>query len=1328
MTEKITNLAGAGGGCFRAGSLVQLPHGQTKPIEQIQEGDIVLAFDEAGVLHEAPVLRLHIHEDPQPIIKVKFWRGDVSLTPNHWVLNQYNSFVEVGSMTMEDAFVDGMGHLRPLTGCEYVAHEPVYNLTVEQYHTFICNGIRVHNGGHRERFPVAGAGGGGGGGGKGGGGGRPAQEDPDTLQSLAKVSIVDVIGEGPIGGLVNGARSIFLNDVPLMNQFGGYNFTHASFEDRLGTQDQAPIQGYSEIETPTALGLKIEQATPQTIALTDTNTDRVKVIMAVPSLISQNRTTGDVHGSEVKFRFLLSTNSGPFEGVTVGYDLFPGGADYDIPTNTVSIRPEFPQRSGLSFNVKGPSFTLAEYESAIGNASFIIFQPEYLKSGFWLPYGAPLKLELKDVRLNSGQIDVNSMLAQSSVKIEIPNTRSVRLSIMETSGVWAGKLFFNITDIQTAVPNEIVTIKGKTRSRYQRSFNIPLPKSNIVRDGRFGKTSGYNGENTNTWVLKVERISPDSPDSSVQNDLFIDSYSQVIDARLSYPNTALIGVTVNSEQFSSVPKRAYLVDGLLIKVPSNYNPVTRRYDGIWNGTFKLAISDNPAWIMYDLLLKKRYGLGEFIEPHQVDKATLYQIGRYCDGMVSDGRGGFEPRFTVNTVVQTQAEAYQLVSDIASVFRGMTFWNGGMVGFSSDAPQDPVIQYTNANVIDGLFEYSGSSRKDRHSVIHVIWNDPADQYRQRIEYVEDSELVQKFGVRKLELISFGCTSRAMAHRVGLWALYTEKSESDVVVFTVGPDSLTVEPGNIVKIHDRYRAGKRLGGRIKSITETSATLDAPVQFGINSTVAFRLPNGDLIERSLVTPSGETSTISWTAPLTELPLVGSIYIIAEPSLKPMLARVVSVAQGDKQGTVQISAVQHNPEKYAAIEEGLILEEPVTSIISEQFLKTPTNFQVDEAPYEISPGNYGIKLDVSWEGDSQFYDVTYRRVNPDPTNIIQRRTTVAGISLENVVYGTYEFTVVGANYANRQTERVTYSYEVLHPGEFPPDVLNLELFEPWIGRTVRLQWDTVVLAKGYRIEVFSGMTKVRTDFSPIPSYEYSRDMAAQDGGPYRNLTFKVSAVSYSNTFSVTPAELTVSNPQIGLVNGLEVIPTFLSFELEYARPADVDFEGIVVHLGEVPDFIPDETNRVFEGDGFVRVSTDGAGIPLTKGDYYVRVAGYDSFGKDNLTFSNALKVTPLAIVDGVNPGEITAVLIANGAIDITKFAPGEEPMGVVLALPDPIGYMGPQVVYLKTDGKLYRLVDGVWKREIAAGDVVGFLGADQIGSGVIDPTKTKIRRIQIY
>ena len=263
--------AGGGGGCFRKGTLVQQEGGKSTPIELLKEGDEVLSFDEQGKISVSKVTKVHVHKEPQPILRVKFWRGEVFATPNHWVLNQYDAFSEIGRLTAEDALVDGMGQLRPIIGAELIGSEPVYNLTVVPNHTFIANNVRVHNGGHRSTFPEI-AGSGGGGGGKGGG--RQAVEDPDSLQSSAMVSIVDLLGEGQIGGIVNNsASSIFINDTPIQNQSGSLNFSGVSWQQRTGTPDQTPIEGFDDVATPIAVGVKVTKDKPYVFSISTMSAD-----------------------------------------------------------------------------------------------------------------------------------------------------------------------------------------------------------------------------------------------------------------------------------------------------------------------------------------------------------------------------------------------------------------------------------------------------------------------------------------------------------------------------------------------------------------------------------------------------------------------------------------------------------------------------------------------------------------------------------------------------------------------------------------------------------------------------------------------------------------------------------------------------------------------------------------------------------------------------------------------------------------------------------------------------------------------------------------------
>ncbi|MBE0438030.1 MAG: DUF1983 domain-containing protein [Methylomicrobium sp.] len=829
----VSQVVGSGGGCFRKGTQIQLEHGKTIAIDKLKKGDEILAFDEAGDIHVAKVIKVHVHREPQPILKVRFWRGEIFITPNHWVLNQFCSFVEMSTLSVDDALVDSMGHLRPIIEMEHVGFEEVYNLTVEPHHTFIADGIRVHNGGHRERYPeVKGAGGG-----SKSTGGRIAVEARDTLRSHAQVSLIDLLGEGEIGGLVDGAKSIFLDDTPLMSAVGGYNFTNVEWDFRPGTPNQSIIPNFSDVGSPVVASHALTTSAPYTFTVSNPNVDRVRIVMNILSLMRQDPATGDINGAQVRYQFAISVDGGPM--LTVGED---------------------------------------------------------------------------------------------------------------------------------------IVIKGKTRSKYQRAHLVDLPKPG------------------STWTIQVRRMTTDSTSSALSNATQVDSYVEITDVKLNYPSSVLVSMAFDPESFSRIPRRSYLVDGAYIQVPSNYNPITRAYSGTWDGTFKVAVSNNPAWWLYELLINKRAGLGDYISPNQVNKAKLYTIGKYCDELVDNGYGSFEPRFTINTSIQTRAEAYKLISDIASVFRGMTFWGGEMVDFTNDAPSSTTgMVFSQANVVDGLFNYTGSSRKDRHSVVLVTWNDPAANYKQRVAYVEDAELIKKLGYKKLETIAFGCTSEAQAIRAGRWILYTEQYESNMITFKVGMDAALVMPGEVVKIHDSLRAGKRMSGRIKSATANSVTLDAPVTLDTSSaTVSVRLPDGTFVDRQVNQGAGDHSVLTWSTALSIIPSPMAMFIVSETTLVPMLARVINVkpGDGDQKYTYEISCVEHNPTKYTAVESDLLIEQPQTSVI-DPFNDNPTNISIDESTYFIAPGVIGSKLHVSWEGKAKYFEVSYRTTIDDQTSNWHIETT---------------------------------------------------------------------------------------------------------------------------------------------------------------------------------------------------------------------------------------------------------------------------------------------------------------------------------------------------
>ena len=577
-----------------------------------------------------------------------------------------------------------------------------------------------------------------------------------------------------------------------------------------------------------------------------------------------------------------------------------------------------------------------------------------------------------------------------------------------------------------------VTISGKTTSKYQKSTVVPLPKG------------------ANSISVRVTRITADSTSAALNNEIWLDSYAEIIESKLSYPNSAIVGVRIDASQFSSIPTRSYLVDGLYIQVPSNYDAVEKTYSGIWNGTFKPAISSNPAWILYDILTNKRYGLGGFISEDQIDRAMLYQLGKYCDERVSDGYGSTEPRFAINTAIQSTAEAYRLIGDISSAFRGMTYWNGSQVSFTQDAPLDPTMIYSPANVVGGEFNYSGSARKDRHSVVHVTWNDPADKFRKQIEYVEDPELVRQLGVRKAEVIAFGCTSRGQANRAGRWVLYSERYESNIITFTVGIDSALAAPGDIIRIQDPTRAGKRMAGRIVSSTPNTVGLDAPITISDSvPSISIRLPDGSFFDSEVLMSAGVYSELLLSKRFDAQPMPGAMFIVIEQNLKPLLAKVLSIApQND--GTYQISAVEHNPAKYASIDHNLSLEVPKTSTVK-LIPATPSALQIKETQYAVAPGLLGNKLHISWFGNSPKYELRWRIANTASGNWTEVVLTKPVYEIENVDIGGLELEIVGINDLYR-SGILKYSYSV--QGKVTPSEPLKAFYATGEAMQIRLNW----------------------------------------------------------------------------------------------------------------------------------------------------------------------------------------------------------------------------------------------------------------------------------
>ncbi|MHA6234297.1 TipJ family phage tail tip protein [Pseudomonas fluorescens group sp. PF-69] len=489
---------------------------------------------------------------------------------------------------------------------------------------------------------------------------------------------------------------------------------------------------------------------------------------------------------------------------------------------------------------------------------------------------------------------------------------------------------------------EDILINGKTMSRTQFSYYLRLPPS--------GGLPRY---------IRLTRMGGDSTSSSNQNRTFFDSMTLLWDEKLRYPNTVMCGVSIDAQQFSSIPRMSFLVRGLMVLIPSNYNPITRAYTGSWNGTFTRAWTDNPAWVWYDMLTNTRYGLGGLLDSTLIDKYALYSIAQYCDALVPDGYGGVEPRFTCNLALTTQQDAWKLVNDLVSVFRAICFWAGGTLTAVQDAPRSSRYLFNNSNVVGGEFSYQSVASDQRYNVAAVTWNDPLQQYKQSVEVVERPDLIATWNrIQQSDVVAIGCTSRGQARRLGRWLLY---AESEAVTFASGADGAIPLPGDIIDVADAFRAGARNSGRLLSgSTASNLLLDAPIGTDGTGIVGVVMADGSYATASVTVGAGATS-ITVSPPLASAPLASAPWAFSIASLETQKFRVIGISEGDD-GTYAISALAHDPDKYNEIEYGT---PDVDNPISNVNLSAPDpvgQLTFTESLYDTGTGLAAARVTVSW------------------------------------------------------------------------------------------------------------------------------------------------------------------------------------------------------------------------------------------------------------------------------------------------------------------------------------------------------------------------------
>lgn len=782
---------------------------------------------------------------------------------------------------------------------------------------------------------IIGAGGDAGKGGGGGGSSRTPSTAPDSLDSRQYANVIDLLSEGEIEGLVDGMKSVYLNDTPLQNANGTYNFQDVEIHVRNGTQNQTFIPFATAAENEIPVGITVVKDAPVTKTITNDEVDEVRVTIAVPALQYINSSTGDTSGASIQLSIAVQYAGGGFTDVISG-----------------------------------------------------------------------------------------------------------------SAGVISGR---------TA---------DEYRIDYQIKLNRPNPSDNVD--------------------IRVSRITADSTDSLLTNAFSWASYTELVMARFTYPNSALVGLRVDAEQFSSIPRRSYLIKGVKIQVPSNatVDPITGAllYTGIWDGTFSAAKwCSDPAWILWDLLTSSRYGFGDHITVAQLDKWAFYAASRYCsaqdtrfDGTtddyhpttgrhgVPDGYGGYEPRFSCNALLQTAEDAYKLINDLLSVFRCQGYWDSGSLTIAQDRPADPAYLFTLANVASEGFSYTGGSLKTRPNVAVVAYTDIGryDYINARwedglrdtaYEVVEDTEAIDKYGVVRTEVTAFACTSRGQANRLGRWLLYTERY-GEVCSFSAGLEAgQQIRPGQIIAISDPVRAGNRLAGRVASATTTTVTVDdttaTDLTYDGSSQLSVILPDGTVETRYVADITG--SLITLQSALTAAPNPNSVWLLERSTVQSTLWRVLSIEEQDGINYT-ISALTHNPSKFDYVEEGAPLQPRSTTTLNTipdapLYLEvvevpTPGGGTTTEVQYELN-GRIAIKITFGWKGPQGIknFRVKYRYEDDNFTTVTVQGTT---FTIEDVKQGTYSIQVSSVNASNILfSEPAEASYTVQGLAAPPVDATNLSI-----------------------------------------------------------------------------------------------------------------------------------------------------------------------------------------------------------------------------------------------------------------------------------------------
>jgi predicted phage tail protein len=681
--------------------------------------------------------------------------------------------------------------------------------------------------------------------------------------------------------------------------------------------------------------------------------------------------------------------------------------------------------------------------------------------------GTPSQEVIPGVPSASNTIPVGTQMLYSEALIRRLNPGTTSVNII----VQVDALFFttqqgNLNDTQVTYNiyyrigsggwnlGQAVSIMGQTTAPYQRGAYL-----------WFGDTGGLSID------IQLFRTTPDNTDAKRQDALRWVSYTENVDTTLNYADTSCVGWQVDSHYWPSIPQRAYLLDGLIIQVPSNYDPIARTYSGDWDGTFQWAWTNNPAWVLYDLLVNERYGCGRDIDATLIDKWSFYEAAQYNDGVVPDGEGGFQPRFTCNVVINTRQDAYTVLSAVASSMRSLLYYSGGMIAVAQDRPGTPARLFNTGNVVSGIFDYASTDVRSRFNAAAITWNNPDEMYQPNVDLAVDPQLLAQQDYRETQQTAFACTNRGQALRLGRWLIYTGQYETELVSFKTTIENADVRPGDIIWINDPSRAGVRLGGRtLADPGGMVVQLDANDK---NAIVAgwklYITPWGadDVIDPTNRTiPLIEANVTDWGptygSPTNFLVVdnkpyaypAGSVWVASDPSVvEPSAWRVLTVSEQGSEA-FQILASEYNPEKYAYVDYGVLLPPRPTSAIPKGPLWPPTNVSAAEFIYLDNAGTVQFGILVSWTASVDPRIGSYVLQAWGPAGEYDRRDNlgVTSFRMAPASYGVWNFAVTGVDNLGRYSPAATLSYLTI--GLTRPPAAPAALFILPQGNMLHLNW----------------------------------------------------------------------------------------------------------------------------------------------------------------------------------------------------------------------------------------------------------------------------------